>query len=178
MSVENERSELEGTGVNETRSDRLASALLIIGFILVSLFGSYSFLNLVYAGSPPTIMLPVILLGGLCIFYGRFRMVRGSSATKQLFNATRYKIQIGSLSGIAAAFLVYLVTQSEGINISWVVSLLILSIFWALLLGIPSGGVGGLILAAIWKNKNAAFIGGAIAGAAFSLFWILKYRGS
>lgn len=165
------------TEKDETRLDRLASALLISGFLLTSLFGSSSIVYFIVAGRIPSFMLPLILLGGISIFYGRFRKIRGSSATKQLFNATRYNLQVGALAGIAAVFLVYLVIQSEGINISWLVSFLILSIFWSLLMGIPSGGFGGLILAAIWKYKYAAFIGGAIAGALFSLFWMMKYFG-
>jgi hypothetical protein len=169
---------MKETDNNKTRPDRLSTALLISGFILVSLFGFYSMLTFLVAGRLPLFMLPFILLGGMGIFYGRSRTARGSSATKQLFNATRQKIQSGSLAGIAAAFLIYLVTQSKGINSSWVLSFLILAIVWAPLLGIPSGGVGGLILASIWKNKNAAFIGGAIGGALFSLYWILNFFGS
>jgi hypothetical protein len=95
-----------------------------------------------------------------------------------LFSATYHKIKVGSSAGVAATFLVYLVRQSEGLNTSWLVSFVVLSIVWALLLGIPSGGIGGLILAAIWKNKYAVFIGGAITGAIFSLCFILVNFGS
>jgi hypothetical protein len=123
-------------------------------------------------------MLLMILLGGIGIPYGWFRKTGGSSATKQLFKTTRQRIQIGATAGSAAAFLFYLVMQSEGINISWVISLIIISIVWGLLLGIPAGGIGGFILASIWKNKKAAFIGGASAGAITSLLWIFTQMSS
>lgn len=160
-----------------TRPDRLASAALIIGFILVSLFGSFGSISLLAAGRFPPFMLLMSIVGVSGIIYGRSRMSRGSSTTKQLYENTRQKIWSGALAGIAATFLAYLVNQSEGLNLSWVVSFLILSIVWALLFGIPSGGIGGLVLASIWKNKYAAFIGGAIAGASFSSFWMLRYFG-
>jgi hypothetical protein len=177
MSNQNEQNKMIDDEMNETRPDRLASALLIIGFILASLFGFYGVLGLILAARLPFLVLTGILLGTFSILYGWFRKTRGSSSTKQLFKTTRLRIQIGATAGSVAAFLVFLVMQSEGLNISWVVSFITLSIFWALMFGIPAGGIGGLILASIWKKKKAAVIGGATVGALFSLFWILNYFG-
>lgn len=157
--------------------DKLASALLIIGFILASLFGSASSISLLVAGRFPPSMLLMTAMGVLGNIYGWFRKTRGNSATIQLYKTTRQKIRSGIMAGFAATFLVYLVLQSEGLNLSWVVSFLTLSIFWALLFGIPFGCIGGLVMASIWKNKNASFIGGAIVAASFSSFWILNYFG-
>ncbi|MCJ7694604.1 MAG: hypothetical protein MUO40_04180 [Anaerolineaceae bacterium] len=168
----------ESPELNNTKPDRMPSALLVSGFFLVSLFGFYGVIGLVEAARLSAFLLLIIILGVSAIYYGWFRKTRGSSSTKQLFKTTRQRIQIGATAGSVAAFLVYLVMQSEGLNISWVVSFIILSIFWALMFGIPAGGIGGLILASIWKNKKASFVGGAIAGALFSLFWILSYFGS
>ena len=177
MSNQIERTEKIGDEVNELHPDRLASALLIFGFVLVSLFGFFLILNLLVAGRLQVFLLVMVVVGGIVILYGWFRKTRGSSTTKQLFITTHQRIQFGATAGSAAAFLVNLVLQSEGVNSSWVISLIILSIFWALMFGIPAGGIGGLILASIWNNKKAAFIGGASSGALFSLYWILNYFG-
>jgi hypothetical protein len=163
--------------VNETVPDRLPSSLLIFGFVLVSLFGFFFILNLLVAGRLPSFILFMILVGGIAILYGRNRTTRGSSTTKQLFKITSQRIRFGATGGSTATFLVYLVLQSKDLNRSWVIPFMILSIVWSLLFGIPAGGIGGLILASFWKNKRAAWIGGAIGGVLFSSYWILNYFG-
>jgi len=82
------------------------------------------------------------------------------------------------LAGSAAALFLALVSQINEVNGSWVVAFLVLSITWGLLLGIPSGGIGGLILASVWKNKRSAFIGGAMAGFLVAFWgWVLHWKG-
>jgi hypothetical protein len=168
MSIRNEE-----TVSSEIQPDRLASALLIIGFILVSLFGSVGIIGLFAAGRIPSFILPIILLGGSGIFYGWLRTSRGSLATKQLYKTNQLRIRIGAMAGSATAFCVALVSQIDEVNGSWVIAFLVLSITWGLLLGIPFGGMGGLILASIWKNKNSAYIGGASAVAMVALWWYI-----
>jgi len=162
---------------DNTRPDRLPSALLIIGFILASLFGSVGITSLLAAGRIHASILLITILGFLGMFLGWKRKVRGSSSTKQLYETTRQKIQSGAVAGVAAALIVYMVTQSKDLNLSWVVPFLILSILWALIFGIPCGGLGGLVLASIWKNKYAAYFGGAITTAIFSYLWMFNYFG-
>jgi len=157
-----------------TRPDRLASALLIIGFILVSLFGFYS-IGFRFAGGRhlPPLFLTTIILGGTGILYGWFRTVRGNPETKQLFKATFQKIRIGAMAGSVAAFVLVMISQINEVNGSWLVAFFVLSITWGLLFGIPFGGIGGLILASIWKNKKSAFVGGVSAVAIISLLRII-----
>jgi len=83
MSLQNKQSELD-----ETRPDRLASAILIIGIIIVCSFVLYSIIFYIVGGRIlPLSILPLIFLGGIGIVYGSFRIVRGSSVTKQFAKA-------------------------------------------------------------------------------------------
>ncbi|MFH2038591.1 MAG: hypothetical protein ABIJ65_04065, partial [Chloroflexota bacterium] len=168
MSYQNGQTEMIDDEVNDILPDRLPSSLLIIGFVLVSLFGFFLVLNLLVAGRLPPFLLLMVLVGGITILYGRNRTTKGSSTTKQLYKTTSQRILFGAIGGSIATFLVYLVLQSKDLNTSWVIPFMILSIVWSLLFGIPAGGIGGLILASFWKNKRAAWIGGAIGGVLLS----------
>lgn len=164
--------------LNNTKPDRLPSALLVSGFILASLFGAYSIV-IFFAGGRylPHLFLPLILLGGLGILVGAFRARRGNPGTKQQFRTTSRIIRKGMVAGCIAAFGVYLVLQSKDLNSSWILAFSLLSIIWSLLFGIPFGGMGGMLLASIWKNRLAPTIGGASAGAIIALTWMLLYFG-
>lgn len=158
---------------SETRPDRLPSGLLIIGFILASLFASISTVYLFAAGRFSVYFLLIILSGVAGIFYGRYRAVRGSSGTLQLFKTNLQKIRRGVLAGSASGILIAMLSQVKDLNGSWVVAFLVLSITWGLLLGVSFGGLGGLTLGSIWKNKGSAYIGGVIAAAAVALYWYI-----
>jgi hypothetical protein len=168
MSTNNEQ-----IGSSETRTDRLATVLLIIGFLLASLSGTVSIIGLFAAGRIQPLFLLIVLLGVSGIFYGKFRTTRGSLATRHLFKTTLQKIRMGVLTGSAAGFCIAALSQIKDVNGSWVVAFLVLSIVWGLLLGIPFGGLGGLILGSIWKNKSSAYIGGVIAAAVVALYWYI-----
>ena len=93
------------TELDETKPERWASALLIAGFVLVSLFGAYSITFRLAGGwHLPPLILPMLVLGGICLFYGWFRVKRSNLETKRLFTATRRRIWRGALAGSAAAF--------------------------------------------------------------------------
>jgi hypothetical protein len=177
MSLQNKQTELD-----ETRPDRLASAILIIGIITVCCFVLYSIIFYIVGGRilPPR-SLPFIFLGGISIVYGSFRTVKGSSATKQFVKTTLIKIRSGALAGCAIAFLVLQIARVSVNHDSWsnwfngVIPSLIIDIPGALFFGISAGGIGGLILGSIWKNNKATFVGGAIAGVITSSLFILNY---
>ena len=167
------------TELDESRPDRLASSMLIIGIIIVSQFVLYSIIFYIVGGwLLPPYMLPFIFVGGIGIIYGSFRIVRGSSVTKEFVKATLIKMRIGAIAGSATAFVVILIAQVTTANGYWVVELLIIAIPGALFFGISPGGIGGLILGNSWNNNKAAFVGGAIAGITTSFLYISIYIGS
>ena len=176
MSLQNRQTELD-----ETRPDRLASAMLIIGAITVCQVVLYRIISYMVGISRQSYILPLIFLGGIGIVYGSFRTVRGSSVTKQCVKATLIKTRSGAVAGSAIAFVVLQIAQVSANHDSWsnwfngVIPSLIIDIPAALFFGISAGGIGGLILGNIWKNSKAAFVGGAIAGAITSFFFILNY---
>ena len=171
MNLQNKQTKLD-----ETRPDRLASAMLIIGIIVVCSFVLYSIIFYIVGGwALPPYILPSIFLCGIGVVYGSFRIVRGSSVTKQLVKAQLNKTGIGAIVGSAAAFVVILVAQVTAANGYWVVGLLIIAIPGALFFGISAGGIGGLLLGNILKNNKAAFVGGASAGVITSFLFFLFY---
>jgi hypothetical protein len=169
MNIHNKQSELD-----ETRPDRLASAILIIGITIVCQFVLYGMIFYIVGGWVlPSYILPFIFLGGIGIVYGSFRTVRGSSVTKQFVKATLKTMQSGAIAGSATAFVVILIAQVIAANGYWVVELLIIAIPGALFFGIAPGGIGGLILGSVWKNNKAAWVGGAVAGVLTSFLYFL-----
>jgi hypothetical protein len=177
MSLQNKQTELD-----ERRPDRLASAILIIGIIIVCSFVLYSIIFYIAGGwLLPRRILLFIFLGGISIVYGSFRTVRGTSTTKQFVKATLIKTRSGALAGSAIAFVVLQIARVSVNHDSWsnwlngVIPSLIIDIPGALFFGISAGGIGGLILGNIWKNNKTAFVGGAIAGVITSFLFILTY---
>jgi hypothetical protein len=164
------------TELDESRPDKLASSMLIIGIIIVIQFVLYSIIFYIVGGwlLPPHI-LPFIILGGVGIVYGSVRIVRGTPVTKDFVKATLIKMRTGAIAGSATAFVVILIAQVTTANGHWVVELLIIAIPGTLFFGISPGGIGGLILGNIWNNKKAAFVGGAIAGVTTSFLHISIY---
>ena len=175
MSLPNKKNEL-----NETRPDRMATAILVIGLVMACSFIPYGVLYFILGGWPllPYI-LPLILLGGIGIIYAAFRAVRGNSATKQSVKATLIKIRNGAIAGSAVAFVELQITYASSNHDSWynwfqgLIPTLIIDILGALVFGISAGSIGGLILGSIWKNKKAVFVGGAIAGGIISFLYLL-----
>ena len=167
------------TELDESRPDRLASLMLIIGIIIVSQFVLYGIIFYIVAGWPlPPYILPFIFVGGISIIYGSFRIVRESSVTKEFVKATLIKMQNGAIAGSAIAFVVLQIAQVSTNHDSWsnwlngVIPSLIIDIPGALFFGISPGGIGGLILGNSWNNNKAAFVGGAIAGITTSFLYI------
>jgi hypothetical protein len=164
------------TELDESRPDRLASSMLIIGIIIVSQFALYSINFYIVGGRlPPPYILPFIFVGGIGIICGSFRIVSGSSVTKESVKATLIKMRVGAIAGSATAFAVILIAQVIAATGYWVVELLIIAIPGALFFGISPGGIGGLILGNSWNNKKTAFVGGAIAGITTSSLYISIY---
>ena len=164
------------TELDESRPDRLASSMLIIGIIIVSQFVPYSIIFYIVGGQlPPPYILPFIFVGGIGIIYGSFRIVRGSSVTKESVKATLIKMRAGAIAGSATAFVVILIAEVTAANGYWVVELLIIAIPGALFFGISPGGIGGLILGNSWNNNKAAFVGGASTGLISSFLYVLSY---
>ena len=83
----------------------------------------------------------------------------------------------GAIAGSATALVVITIAQVIAFGFA-VVPLLFISIPGALFFGISPGGISGLIHGKIWKNKKAAFVGGAIAGGITSFLYILIYSRS
>lgn len=164
------------TESDESRPDSVASAILVMGIVIVCQFAIYSIIFYIMGGwlLPPYI-LPLILLGGIGIVYGSFRTVTGTSVTKQLVKVTLAKMRKGAIAGSATAFLMILIAQVIAANGYWVVELLITALPGALFFGISAGGIGGLILGNSWNNNKAAFVGGAIAGVTTSFLYISIY---
>jgi hypothetical protein len=176
MSLQNKQTEL-----NETRPDRLASAMLIIGIFIVCQVVLYRIISYIVGIWRQPFILPLIVLGEIGIVYGSFKTVRGSLVTKQFVKAALIKIRSGAIAGSAIAFVVLQIAQVSANHDSWynwfngVIPSLIIDISGALFFGISAGGIGGLILGNIWKNNKAAFVGGAIAGVITSFLFILNY---
>ena len=138
MSLQNKQTELD-----EARPDKLASAILITGIIIVCSFVLYSIIFYIVGGWILPRILPFIFLGGICIVYGSFRTVRGSSVTKQFVKATLIKMRNGAIAGSATALVVITIAQvivGEGFS---VVPFLFIAIPGALFFGISPGGIGG-----------------------------------
>ena len=176
MSLQNKQ-----IGLNETRPDRLASAMLIIGILIVCLVVLYRIISYIVGIWRQPYTLPLIFLGGIGIVYGSFRTVRGGSVTKQFVKATLIKMRNGAIAGSAIAFMVLQIAQVSANHDSWsnwfngVIPSLIIDIPGALFFGISAGGIGGLILGNIWKNNKAAFVGGASAGLITSFLFLFFY---
>jgi hypothetical protein len=176
MSLQNKQTELD-----ETRPDRLASAILVIGIFIVCQVVLYRIISYIVGIWRQPFILPLIFLGGISIAYGSFRTVRGSSATKQFVKAALIKTRSGALAGSAIAFVVLQIARVSVNHDSWinwlngVIPSLIIDIPGALFFGISAGGIGGLILGSIWKNNKAPFVGGAVAGVITSFLFILNY---
>jgi hypothetical protein len=175
MSLQNKQTELD-----ETKPDRLASAMLIIGIFIVCQFVLYDIIIYRVVGwLLPTYFLPFIFLGGIGIIYGAVRTVRGNSATKQSVKATLIKIRNGAIAGSAVAFVMLQIASASSNHASWynwfngLIPSLIIDIPGALIFGVSAGSIGGMILGSIWKNKKAEFVGGAIAGGIFSFLYLL-----
>ena len=175
MSLPNKNNELD-----ETRADRIATAILVIGIVMACSFIPYSFIYFILGGWPHLAsILPVIFLGGIGIIYGVVRTVRGNSATKQSVKATLIKMRNGAIAGSVVALaefqIVYASSNHDSLS-NWVNGLiptLIINIPGALIFGVSAGSLGGMILGRLWKNKKAVFIGGAIAGGIFCLLYLL-----
>ena len=163
------------TELDETQPDRLACALLIIGILIVCQVVLYRIISYIVGIWRQPYILPLIFLSGISIVYGSFRIVRGSSVTKQFVKATLIKMRNGAIAGSATAFVVILIAQVTAIGGFYVVPILFIGLPGALFFGISAGGIGVLILGNIWINSKAPFFGGAIAGAIPSFLWMLFY---
>ena len=164
------------TELDESRPDRLASSMLIIGIIIVCQAVIYGIIFRIMGGwllSP--YILPSIVLGGISIVYGSLRTVRGTSVTKQFARAILIKMRNGAIAGSATALVMITIAQVIVGKGFWVVPFLFIAIPGALFLGISPGGISGLILGFIWKNNKAAFVGGAIAGITTSFLYLSIY---
>lgn len=176
MSSQNKPIELD-----DTRPDRLAPAMLITGMVIVCQVVLYRVISYIVGIWAQPYVLPLIILGGIGMVYGSFRTVRGSSATKQFLRATLIKVRSGAIAGSAMAFVVLQIAQVSANHDSWhnwlngVIPSLIIDIPGALFLGISAGGIGGLMLGNMWKNNQAAIVGGASAGLLTSLLFVLSY---
>ena len=172
MSLQNKQNELD-----ETKPDRPATAMLIIGIFIVCQFALYGII-FSYSGGwlLPSYLLPFVFLGGIGIVYGLFRTVRGSSVTKQYVKATLINMRNGALAGSATAIVVITIVQVIGIGYFPHWTFFFLAIPGGLFFGISPGGLSGLILGKIWKNNKAAFVGGAFAGAITSFCIIYIYN--
>jgi len=176
MSLQNKQTELD-----ETRPDKLASAMLIIAIFIVCQVVLYRIISYIVGIWRQPFILPLIVLGGISIAYGTLRTVKGSSATKHFVKAALIKIRSGALAGSAIAFVVLQIARVSANHDSWynwlngVIPSLIIDVPGALFFGISAGGIGGLILGSIWKNNKATFVGGAIAGVITSFLFILNY---
>jgi hypothetical protein len=172
MSLQNKQTESDGT-----KPHRLAAATLIIGIFIVCQYALYGII-FSYSGGwlLPSYLLPLVFLGGIGIVYGSFRIVRGSSVTKQSVKATLINMRNGAIAGSAIAIAVITIVQVIAIGYFPHWTFLFLAIPGGLFFGITPGGISGLILGKIWKNKKAAFVGGAIAGAITSFCIIYIYN--
>ena len=175
MSLPDKKNEL-----NETRPDRLATAILGIGLVMACSSILYGGIYLLLGGwAQLPYILPLIFLGGIGIIYGAVRTVRGSSATKQSVKATLIKMRNGAIAGSAVALVILQIVYASSNHASWynwfqgLIPTLIIDIPGALIFGISAGSIGGMILGSLWKNKKAVFVGGAIAGGIFSFLYLL-----
>jgi hypothetical protein len=169
MSLQNKQTELD-----DTKPDRLASAILIIGIFIVSQFVLYDIIIYRVGGwLLPTYFLPFIFLGGIGIVFGSFRTVRGSSVTKQYVKSALIKSGIGAIAGSAITLVVMIIAQEIVGGGYWSVEFFFITIPVPLFFGISAGGISGLIVGNKWKNNKAAFVGGTIAGLITSFLFIL-----
>src|SRR4030043_1763607 len=150
MCLQNKQTELD-----ETKPDRMASAMIIIGVCIVCQVVLYGIISYIVGKWPlPPFLLPSIFLGGISIVYGRFRTVRGSSSTKQFVKATLIKMRNGAIAGSATAIVVITIVQIIAFGYFVFVSFFFLAIPGGLFFGISPGGLSGLILGKIWKNNK------------------------
>jgi hypothetical protein len=165
------------TEMNETKPNRLASAMLIIGIFIACQFALYGII-FSYSGGLllPSYLLPFVFLGGIGIVYGLFRTVRRSPVTRQFVKAALISMTNGAIAGSATAIAVITIVQVIGIGYFPHWTFFFLAIPGGLFFGITPGGISGLILGKIWKNKKTIFVGGAIAGAITSFCIIYIYN--
>ncbi|OGO66176.1 MAG: hypothetical protein A2030_01950 [Chloroflexi bacterium RBG_19FT_COMBO_50_10] len=169
MSLQNKQTELE-----KTRPDRLAATMLILGILIVCQIVLFSIIIYIVAGHPPPpYMLPFVFLGGIGMVYGSFRTIRGSSVTKQFVKAALTKSGSGAIAGSVTTIVLTIIAQVIAGGGYWSVQFYFITIPVPLFFGISAGGISGLILGNKWKNKKAAFVGGAIAGGITSVLYIL-----
>jgi hypothetical protein len=151
-------------GLNETKPDKLAFAILPIGILGICVAANpYLLILFIFYRTLPPAALPFFLLGGIGIAYGAFKTARGTERTRQFVKTRLRYFGIGAIAGLATGIAVYVITIAflqAGFENNCLLSNVIgsMNIF-----GIASGGIGGLILGIKWKNKRAALIGGVIA---------------
>jgi hypothetical protein len=172
MSLHNKQTKL-----NEIKPDRLASAMLIIGIFIVCQFALYGIIfSYSWGLLLPSYLLPFVFLGGIGIVYGLFRTVRESSVTRQYVKATLINMTNGAIACSATAIAVITILQVIRIGYFPHWTFFFLAIPGGLFFGITPGGISGLILGKIWKNKMTIFVGGVIAGAITSFCIIYIYN--
>lgn len=166
------------TEMDETRPDKMASGMLIIGIFIVCQYILYRIISIIIYRVDGWLLpniLPVVFLGGIGIVYGLFRIARGSSVTKQYVKAELIKSRNGAIAGGAVAFIVMIIAQEILGGGYWSVDFFIITIPGPLFFGISAGGIIGLMIGNKWKNNKAAFVGGAIPGVFISSLYILFF---
>jgi hypothetical protein len=166
------------TELDETKPDRLASAMLIIGIFIVCQYILHSIISIIiyrFDGWLLPNILPLIFLGGIGIVYGLFRIIRGRLVTKQYVKAALIKSGNGAIAGSAITLVVMIIAQVILGGGYWSVDFFFITIPIPLFFGITAGGIGGLIIGNKWEKNKAAFIGGAIAGLIIPFLYILFF---
>jgi ABC-type Co2+ transport system permease subunit len=160
MSLQNKQTEID-----ETKPDRLAAAMLIIGIFIVCQYIVYNIvLNIAGGELLPAYILPFFFLGGIGIIYGSFRTLRGSSVTKQFVKAAIIKSWYGAIAGGVTTFVGMIIAYEIVGGGYWSVQFFFILIPLQLFFGISAGAISGLILGNKRKNNKAALVGGAIVG--------------
>ena len=157
----------EQTKIDITRPNRLAITLLMIGILLLCpVIGL-----IIYFGfgrgllwDQKIISLLFVSLEGIGLVYGTINVLKGNEITKQLAKTTLKNFGMGATTASIVGLILIIITQVAALDKYWSVGLLlIIAIPGALITGVPTGGIGGVILGSVWRYKRAAIIGGFVA---------------
>ena len=153
------------TGMQVKKPDRLAIASLMIGILLLCpTVGLIVFFWGGLLGDQKIIALLFVSLEGIGLVYGTINVLKGNDITKQLTKTAFRNFAMGATTASIVGLILIIISQIVALGEYWSIGLLlIIAIPGALITGIPTGGIGGVILGSFWKNKRAAIIGGIMA---------------
>lgn len=154
----------EQTETDITKPNRLAIASLLMGILLLCpvIIGVAMFWR-GFLWDQKIIALLFVFLEGIGLIYGTINVIKGNETTRRIAEILFKNFRMGAMAGSILGLILIIISQVVALRKYWSIGLLIIAIPGAIITGLPTGGIGGLILGSVWKNKWAAIIGGIVA---------------